>query len=372
MLPGGDASEAERPGGAGERPVGGAGERPVGGAGERPVLAECPDFLRLFAGNTVSLLGSSVTTVALPLTAVVHLGASAGEMGVLGALALVPHLVLGLPAGVWVDRLPYRRVVVLADAVRVVLLGAPPLLAVLGALRMWHLYVVVTLAGVAGLFESVAAQSFTPKLVPRDRLPAANSTLMLSNATVGTTGSAVGGLLVSALTAPVAIAVDAASFAVSALVKSRIRTDGRLPEAERRTPERGRLPGARPAKEIGEGLRAVFGHPVMRAVFLAATVGAFAVLLLAQVLKGAGPSLYGVNQQTFRQILIPAGLLSRANATWRFLAYGGQSLGALAGGAAGALLGLKATLVVTSCLMLAGTGIGLFSPVRGLRRLPDG
>ncbi len=119
----------------------------------------------------------------------------------------------------------------LADAARALLLGALPVLAALGLLRMWHLYAVVTLAGVAGLFEAVAAQSFTPSLVPRERLLAANSTLMLSNATVNTTGSAAGGLLVSALTAPVAIAVDAASFAISALLKTRIGVAGRPPAA---------------------------------------------------------------------------------------------------------------------------------------------
>ncbi|AQZ70094.1 major facilitator superfamily MFS_1 [[Actinomadura] parvosata subsp. kistnae] len=406
------------------------------------VLVRHADFRRLLAGNTVSLLGSSVTTVALPLTAVVHLGASATEMGVLGALGLLPHLLLGLPAGVWIDRVPYRRAVVVADAVRVGLLGAVPVLAVFGGLRMWHLYVVVTLAGTAALVESVAAQSFTPQLVPRERLLAANSMLMLGNTTVGTVGSAVGGLLVSAFTAPVAIAVDAASFAVSSLLKARIRVEGRSPSGGERRPVRLRA-------DVAEGLRAVFAHPVMRAVVLAATVGAFAgsaqavvlvlylvrglhlspsligvlvatsgvagvagaavatrvtrrlgpgpafvagmvlasvaglvlaaaagpfalvvaVVVLAQLLRGAGPSLYGVNQQTFRQALIPAELLSRANATWRFLAYGGQSLGALAGGAAAAALGLRATLVVTSCVMLAGTAIGAASPLRSLRRL---
>lgn len=80
----------------------------------RMVLSRCRDFRWLFTGNTVSLLGSSVTTVALPLTAVVYLHASPEQMGVLGAVALLPHLVLGLPAGVWVDRMPYRRVLVLA------------------------------------------------------------------------------------------------------------------------------------------------------------------------------------------------------------------------------------------------------------------
>ncbi|NJP97257.1 MFS transporter [Nonomuraea sp. FMUSA5-5] len=266
----GDAARAAEGTGGGAPGEGGAASSPWA------VLVRHADFRRLLAGNTVSLLGSSVTTVALPLTAVVHLGASATEMGVLGALGLLPHLLLGLPAGVWIDRVPYRRAVVVADAVRVGLLGAVPVLAVFGGLRMWHLYVVVTLAGTAALVESVAAQSFTPQLVPRERLLAAAA-------------------------GPFALVV--------------------------------------------------------------------AVVVLAQLLRGAGPSLYGVNQQTFRQALIPAELLSRANATWRFLAYGGQSLGALAGGAAAAALGLRATLVVTSCVMLAGTAIGAASPLRSLRRL---
>ncbi|TKA08120.1 MFS transporter [Actinacidiphila oryziradicis] len=96
----------------------------------------------------------------------------------------------------------------------------------------------------------------------------------------------------------------------------------------------------------------------------------FSILLLAQVLRGIGPSIYGINQQTFRQAMIAPALLSRANATWRFLAYGGQSLGALAGGMLGSVLGLRATLIVSSCVMLAGTSTAVVSPLRSLRELP--
>ncbi|HEY3610762.1 MAG TPA: MFS transporter [Pseudonocardiaceae bacterium] len=94
----------------------------------RSVLARYPDFRRLFVANSLSLLGSSVTMVALPLTAVVYLHASPVQMGFLGAVALLPHLVLGLPAGVWVDRLPYKRILVLADLSQTVLLGSIPVL----------------------------------------------------------------------------------------------------------------------------------------------------------------------------------------------------------------------------------------------------
>jgi MFS family permease len=99
------------------------------------VVTRYPDFRRLFVGDSVSLLGSSVTTVALPLTAAVCLHASAAQMGLLGAMTFVPQLALGLPAGVWVDRMPYRRMLVVTDLARALLLGAVPVLAVtMGAL----------------------------------------------------------------------------------------------------------------------------------------------------------------------------------------------------------------------------------------------
>jgi MFS family permease len=423
-------------------PLRSPGGRPDDTARRGGLLARYRDFRNLFVGSSISLLGSSVTMVALPLTAVLYLDASPAEMGVLGAVALLPHLVLGLPAGVWVDRVPYRRTLVLADLAQTLLLGSVPILAAFGLLQMWHLYVIVTLAGTANLFETVTMQSFTPLLVPRHELFVANSTLRLSNATVNTTGSALGGLLVTLLGAPTAIAVDAISFLVSGLCKARIRHPGAaVSSAARQLQLRA---------DILEGLRAVFAHRILRPVIIAATVGAFAgqlqavvlvlffvrdlhlssslvgvaiavsgvagmlgatmatwftrrvgpgralitgmllaslaglvlasavgpfavsvaILLLSQVLRGAAPSIYGVNQQTLRQVLIAPALLSRANATWRFLAFGGQSLGALLGGLLGSLLGLRETLIVSSSIMLAGTLIAFVSPLRSLRMLP--
>ncbi len=414
-----------------------------GPPGLRSVLARHHDFRRLFTGNSISLLGSSVTTVALPLTAVVQLHASPAQMGYLGAATLLPHLVLGLPAGVWVDRMPYRRVLVIADLVRVPLLAAIPVLAMAGWLRMWQLYVVAAAVGVGGLFESVAAQSFIPRLVPRRQLLPANSVLMLSNATVATTGSASGGMIVALLGGPAALFVDALSFLAAGIWKARIRDSGAVsaPPRERRL-----------WRDVLEGTRAVLGHDIIRAVTVAATVGALAgqlqavvmvlylvrdlglssgligvviavggaagilgaalaspitrrlgpgptfiagmflssvsgvtiamadrprhfvwvlaVLVAGQILYGVGPSLFGVNQQTFRQALIAPELLSRANATWRFLIYGMQPLGALLGGMLATMLSLQGTLMAGSALMLAGTGIAALSPLRSLRELP--
>jgi MFS family permease len=441
----GERRAAPAPGTAGGSGASGA----PGSAGR--LLGRHPDFRRLFLGTSVSLLGSSVTAVALPLTAVVFLHASPGQMGLLGALALLPHLVLGLPAGAWVERAPYRRILVTADLAQGLLLGAIPLLAACGLLRMWQLGAVAVLAGAGNLFETVTAQSFTPLLVPRDQLLPANSALMLSTSAVGTTGAALGGVLVSVLTAPYAIVLDALSFLGSAACKARIGHPG--PDRRRMTKEARGGPGPSRGDLLG-GLRAVLAHPVLRPVLLAATLGALAgqlqnvvlvlylvrelrlapglvgaavvaggvaavlgalaaprvtrrlgpgrafvagmlvaslaglvlatapatgppaaglaVVAAAQLLRGAGPSLYGVNQQTLRQTLVAPALLSRVNAAWRFLVYGMQPLGALLGGLVGGALGLRAALVAGSCAMLLGTGVAAASPaLTGRSAVPE-
>lgn len=405
----------------------------------RSILARHPDFRRLFMGNTVSLAGSSVTAVALPLTAVVYLHASAAEVGLLGAVPYVPKLLFGLPAGVWVDRLAYRRLLVLCDLTQVVLIGLVPILAAVGQLAIWQLYVVGSLAGLANLFETVTAQSFIPKLVSRQELLPANTALQLSMSSVATSGTALGGVLVSVLSAPFALVADAVSFAISGFVKARIRTAGLTAVGDRPT---GELLG----RQIVSGLRVVLGHRVIGRVTAAAAVGAFAgqvqgvllvlflvrvvhlssglvgvtvamsgvagmigamvatritrrlgpgptfilgmftaslagivvavtpdpvalalvVLAIAMLLRGAGPSLYGVNQRSLRQSLIAPEYLSRANSSWQFLVYGTQALGALVGGLLATVLGLRATFMFSSAIMLIGAATALLSPVRKL------
>ncbi len=402
----------------------------------------------MFTGTTISLFGSSVTTVALPLTAVVYLHASPAQMGLLGAMSLLPHLVLGLPAGVWVQRIAYRRKLVVSDLARFPLLACGPALALFGMLQVWHLYLVALLAGVGNLLETVAAQSFIPVVVPRRQLLPANSSLMLINSTVNTTGSALAGFLVSLLTAPIALAVDAVSFLVSGLVKTRIRAGD---TAAGGTVAGASHSGQRMLPGIVEGLRAVFAHRIIRAVTLAAAIGALAgqmqgvilvlylvrdlafspalvgiviaatgaagilaagaatrltrrlghgrtfiagmllsslaglilsaagggpvmtlaTALLAQAAAGIGPSLYGVNQQTLRQALISPGLLSRANATWRFLVHGVRALGAALGGLVASTVDLRTTLIIGSGLMLVGTAVAWASPLHATHDLPE-
>jgi MFS family permease len=121
------------------------------------VVRSSPEFVKLWTGQAISSFGSAITTVAMPLVAVVALGASPLQMGALSALTVLPHLIFGLPAGVWVDRLSRRRVLIVADLGRALLLRAIPLLSVLGVLRIEHLYVVAMLAGVLTLLSDTAS-----------------------------------------------------------------------------------------------------------------------------------------------------------------------------------------------------------------------
>src|SRR5919204_1524762 len=137
------------------------------------------DFMRLWTAQTVSQFGSQITQLGLPLTAALVLGASPAQMGVLGAAEFAPFLLFGLIAGVWVDRLPRRPILVWADVGRALLLATIPAGAYLGLLRIEQLYVVGFLAGVLTVFFDVAYMAYLPSLVARDRMVEGNSKLEL-------------------------------------------------------------------------------------------------------------------------------------------------------------------------------------------------
>jgi MFS family permease len=256
------------------------------------VLRRHPDFLRLWSGQSVSSFGSAITTLALPLTAVLALKAGPVQMGLLAALGFLPHLALGLPAGVWVDRWQRRPVLVATDLGRAVLLGSIPVLALLGALRMEYLYVVALLVGVCTLFFDVAATSYLPSLVDRDDLLDANSASALSSALAATAGPALAGGLVQLLTAPLAIAVDALSYVASARCVILIQA----PEAQTPRQQRRRL-----WSEVAEGLRVLAEDPILRPIIGASAVGSFGgamrqAVLVLYLVRGFGltPTLLGL------------------------------------------------------------------------------
>jgi MFS family permease len=187
------------------------------GEGPRTGLRRHPSFLRLWAGQSISLLGSRVTMIALPLTAVYALHATAFEMGIVTAAGPLAYLLVGLPAGALVERLPRRLVMIVADLGRAILLASIPIAAILGLLSMAQLFLVALLVGVLTVFFDVAYQSLLPSVVRTDQLLEANSKLQISDSVTQVAGPGVGGGLVQIVGAPMAIAADAVSFVLSAL-----------------------------------------------------------------------------------------------------------------------------------------------------------
>jgi Na+/melibiose symporter-like transporter len=251
-----------------------------------------PDFLKLWAGQTISLLGSQVTLLALPLTAVLVLKADAFQMGALRAVQFAPALLLGLFAGAFVDRLRKRPILIVADIGRAVVLGSIPLVALLGALTMGYLYGVAFLAGALTILFEVAYLAFMPALVGRERLVDANARLEASQSVANIAGPGLGGVLVQALSAPLAMLADALSFLVSVFSLALVRTREPVPAA----PPRRHL-----WREIGEGLRVALGHPILRTTlassgitnFFSAIVNSLFVLYAIQVF-GISPAGIGV------------------------------------------------------------------------------
>src|SRR5690348_3271041 len=192
--------------------------------GQRPrSLWRNSEFLKLWVGQTVSTIGTGVTSSALPLTAVLMLGANAGDMGWLLAVESAPVLLLGMFAGVWVDRLPRRRLLIGADLGRAALLACIPLLAYLGGLRIEHLYAVALTTGALSVLFDVAYRSFVPELVGSEHVLEANSRLASVEAVAEITTPGLTGALVQVIAPPAAILLDAASFVGSAVSVSAIR-----------------------------------------------------------------------------------------------------------------------------------------------------
>jgi MFS family permease len=188
-----------------------------------PLLRRNRDFRRYFYGQAVSLIGDQIGLLALPLTAVLALGATAGQMGLLTTVALVPNLLFSLHAGAWVDRVGHRRVVMLtADVARGLAIATVPLAYAFGHLGWGHLYVVAFVTGTLGVFFNVAYGAFFQVLVAREDYVAANSLIHGSRAFSFLAGNSIGGVLVQLLKGPYALALDAFSFLWSAVFLGRI------------------------------------------------------------------------------------------------------------------------------------------------------
>ena len=260
-----------------------------------PTLWQQRDFLWLWGGQSVSLLGSQIGGTALQFVAILTLGASPVQLGWLTVADALPVLICGLLAGVWVDRLRRRPLLIAANLGRGLLLLTIPAAALLGVLGMGQLYWVAALVSLLGLFFDLAWPAYLPALVRPEQLVEGNSKLSISDSVAEIGGPGIGGLLVQLFSPPLALLADAASFFVSSLSLAAIRT----PEPPPPPRDLSQHPVTELMADVAEGLAVAFGQPVLRALLLSAatqsiTNGIIGTLYTAAGIGTlAGPTLAG-------------------------------------------------------------------------------
>jgi MFS family permease len=187
------------------------------------------DFMKLWVGQTISLTGSQITLLALPLTAALVLQSTPAQMGILSAVEYMPFLLFGMFAGVYLDYVKRRAVLIATDLIRAVLLMIIPIIAIFHLLHIEYLYVIGFMVGICNTLYAVAYQSYVPVLVEREQLVEANSKLELSRSITEVSGPGVAGFLVQLLSGPMAIFLDVLSFLVSATLTGSIRKTENVP-----------------------------------------------------------------------------------------------------------------------------------------------
>jgi Na+/melibiose symporter-like transporter len=388
-------------------------------------------FVRVWGAATISIFGSLVTRIALPLAAILVLGAGAFEVAVLRGLEIGAALVVGLVAGAWVDRLRRRPVLIWADLGRAALLASIPIAFALGALTLWQLFAVSGLAAILTAFFDAADNAYLPTIVERDRLVDANGALAASGSASEFMAFGISGFLVQLLTAPLAILIDALSFLGSALLLGTIRQEEAAPP-----PKADREPVL---DEIRDGLRLVTHDPVLRAFagaqmalsalwgifgatwflfvldelglepwvlgvvagvggfssFLGAIVAARAtrrwgigpVAIWAMVLSAIGNAfiplapaglvadsavtVYDITESTVRQTLVRDRALGRVASTFQVASGLAQLVATIGAGLLAEAIGLRATSWLAPLGGLLGAVILWASPVRHLLTLPQ-
>ena len=298
-------------------------------------------FLRLWVAHVTSGAGTAITAVALPLIAVLMLDATPSQMGLLAAASSLPNLLFGFVAGVWVDRVRRRPLLVWADIGRALLLGSIPAAAWLGELTFLHLWIVAFAAGALTVFFQIAAISVLPSLVEKRGLVEANSKLSISDALLSIAGPAVAGGLVQLLSAAKAILVDAVSYLLSALALAGVADE---PPQARTEPQSIR-------KEIAEGIYELLRTPILKTLTITSSLG-----MLAGSVTAAVQMLFLVDQLNFTPAVIGVVLACGG---------GGSLLGALLSGRAARVLHVGATLILGKLLWIAGSILLVSAEVNG-------
>ena len=252
----------------------------------RSSLAFHHDFRQLWIGDSVSQLGVQLVGLAMPVLAVQVLAADEFEMGLLATFEMLAFLVVGLPAGAWVDRWRKQWVLIAGDAVRGLVLLTLPAAWLLDVLTLWQVYVVALVVGTATVFFDVAYQSYLPDLVPSERISEGNAKLQATHSVAEIAGPALGGGLIRAVGAPLTIAVTAVCMLASTVCVWRIRHVETPPSRASRRPLR---------TEIAEGLSFVLRHPLLVRITACTAIsnlfsGIFNALLVLFILRDLGLS----------------------------------------------------------------------------------
>jgi predicted MFS family arabinose efflux permease len=402
------------------------------------------DFLRLWAAQSVSDFGARITREGLPILAVVMLAAAPAELGVLAALSSAAGVLVGLTAGDYIDHTPRRRILILTDVLRAAVLLSVPLAAWLGVLSIWQVYAVAAIVAAASVLFAIADHAYLPSLVGKPLVLDANAKISATESVAEMGGPALAGVLFQVLTAPFALAVNAATYAVSALFLTGIRTPEPRPDASRRRGWRsGLVTGATTAWQearvrvllimtatgglfggffsalyiayvlrdlqlgtalmglgiaaggVGAMIGSILVQPMARRLGVGPAIaisgilsalgtmlillapadrnGAFAALVVSQILGDAFGVVPLILASSLRQSVLPNKLLGRVGATFRAVSGGGAVLGALAGGLLGGIFGMRATLFAAIAGLMIGPAYGLVSPaLRRVREMPLG
>jgi MFS family permease len=298
-------------------------------------------FTRLWFATVVSSAGTQITNLALPLTAAVTLGATPTQMGLLAAAGSLPNLLFGLLAGVWVDRNQRMPALVWADLGRAILLASIPLAVQAGALTLVQLWLVAFVTSTLSIVYTIASVAVLPAIVQQHELVEANSRFALADSIISLGAPGVAGGLIQALSAPRAIALDAASYLLSALALRRIRL--REQPAQRGTTRQPIWP------DIKDGLRALVETPLLRALTLSSMVGTVGFSV-----QGAVSILFLTRELHMGAALI--GLLTACGGA-------GALAGALLAGRMGRRLGAGVALVLGNAVWV---GASFFTPLAGV------
>ncbi len=303
-------------------------------------------FARLWVAHVTSGAGTAITNVALPLAAVLVLGATPTQMGLLAAAGSLPNLLFGLLAGVWIDRVRRKPILICADIGRALLLVTIPVAAWLGQLSFLQIWLVTFTAGTLTVFFQIAAISVLPALVEKRQLVEANSRLSTSDAVIAIAGPAAAGGLVQLFSAPRAILVDAVSYLFSALALGGVAEEEPQPASQ---PDRDDAPeavhGIRAAavsigREVGEGVFELLRTPLLRALTFTSSLG-----MLAGSISAAVQMLFLVNQLHFTPTII--GIVAACSGI-------GSLAGAMLAGRAARHLQAGRTLLLGKLLWISG------------------